>query len=77
MITIDTNPKLNPIFIGGIIINFFNESDFRRADLTLIYNYVEGEIELSFELFLFSLDWLYIIGVIDLDSDGGIIYAVG
>ncbi|EJG2210946.1 MULTISPECIES: ABC-three component system middle component 6 [Proteus] len=76
MITIDSDPILNPIFIGGIVIRFFNESDFISADITSIYNYVEKFVELSFELFLLSLDWLFIIGVVELDENGVIFYAV-
>ncbi|WP_337442215.1 ABC-three component system middle component 6, partial [Salmonella enterica] len=33
---------------------------------------VNSVFELSFDLFLYSLDWLFIIGAIELDGNGGI-----
>ncbi|MBI6181835.1 ABC-three component system middle component 6 [Serratia proteamaculans] len=75
MITIDSDPKANPIFLGGVILRFFQDSGESQKDITSLYNYVNGNVQLSFELFLYSLDWLYIIGAIDLDENGDIVYA--
>lgn len=75
MITIDTDPKANPVYIGGLILRVFQSNDSRIIDIPLLYDLVNGFFELSFDLFLYSLDWLFVIGVIDLDGNGSIIYA--
>ncbi|MBD2794474.1 hypothetical protein ID852_15785 [Xenorhabdus sp. 42] len=75
MITIDTDPKANLIYLGGYIIKLFQNSNSRRIEITILYDYVNDFIELSFELFLYSLDWLFIIDVIELDENGDVIYA--
>ncbi|EMY7636972.1 hypothetical protein ABCT75_000982 [Citrobacter freundii] len=75
MITIDTDPKANPIYIGGLILRAFRDNDSRIIDITNLFDMVNDTLELSFDLFLYSLDWLFIIGTVQLDGNGGIIYA--
>lgn len=75
MITIDTDPKANPVYIGGVILRIFQVNDSRTIDISRLYDSVNDFFELSFDLFLYSLDWLFVIGVIELDGNGGIIYA--
>ncbi|QIK15089.1 hypothetical protein G7090_17670 [Leclercia sp. 29361] len=75
MITIDTDPKANPIYIGGLILRVFRDNDSRIIDITNLFEMVNDTLELSFDLFLYSLDWLFIIGTVQLDGNGDIIYA--
>ncbi|MDN2488492.1 hypothetical protein MML63_23005 [Kosakonia sacchari] len=75
MITIDTDPKANPIYIGGLILRIFRANDSRVIEISLLYDMVNDLLELSFDLFLYSLDWLFVIGTIQLDRNGDIIYA--
>ncbi|HDR2792792.1 MULTISPECIES: ABC-three component system middle component 6 [Enterobacter] len=75
MITIDTDPKANPIYIGGLILRVFRDNDSRIIDITSLFEMVNDTLELSFDLFLYSLDWLFIIGTVQLDGNGDIIYA--
>ncbi|WP_404680882.1 ABC-three component system middle component 6 [Raoultella terrigena] len=75
MITIDTDPKANPIYIGGLILRIFRDNDSRIIDITNLFDMVNNTLELSFDLFLYSLDWLFIIGTVQLDGNGGVIYA--
>ncbi|WP_182074550.1 MULTISPECIES: ABC-three component system middle component 6 [unclassified Serratia (in: enterobacteria)] len=75
MITIDTDPKANPVYIGARIIKIFQSNDSRTMDISRLYDLVNEIFELSFDLFLYSLDWLFAIGVIELDENGGITYA--
>ncbi|MFH5068570.1 ABC-three component system middle component 6 [Enterobacter cloacae complex sp. 2024EL-00215] len=75
MITIDTDPKANPIYIGGLILRIFLANDSRVIDITHLYDMVNELLELSFDLFLYSLDWLFVIGSVHLDGNGGVIYA--
>ncbi|OEE77130.1 hypothetical protein A1OQ_05675 [Enterovibrio norvegicus FF-162] len=76
MITIDSDPKLNPIYIGASILNVLNESDFIEIEIEDLHSSIKRAFDTSYEVFAFALDWLYIIGAIDLNEDGLITYAV-
>ncbi|WP_407320924.1 ABC-three component system middle component 6 [Dickeya ananatis] len=75
MITIDTDPKANPVYIGSVVLRIFQNNDSMTIEISRLYDLVNAALELSFDLFLYSLDWLFIIGAIELDGNGGIIYA--
>lgn len=75
MITIDTDPKANPVYIGALVLKVFRNNDSRIINISRLYDLVNDSFELSFDLFLFSLDWLFVIGTVELDGNGGIIYA--
>ena len=75
MITIDTDPKANPVYIGSVVLRIFQRNDSMIIEISRLYDLVNSVFELSFDLFLYSLDWLFIIGAIELDGNGGIAYA--
>lgn len=75
MITIDTDPKANPVYIGSVVLRIFQSNDSMIIEISRLYELVNSVFELSFDLFLYSLDWLFIIGAIELDGNGGIVYA--
>lgn len=53
MITIDTDPKANPIYIGGLILRVFRDNDSRIIDITSLFEMVNDTLELSFDLLIF------------------------
>ena len=75
MITIDSDPKANPVYIGSVVLRIFQSNDSMIIEISRLYDLVNSVFELSFDLFLYSLDWLFIIGAIELDGNGGIAYA--
>lgn len=75
MITIDSDPKANPVYIGSVVLRLFQSNDSMVIEISLLYDLVNAVFELSFDLFLYSLDWLFIIGAIELDGNGGVVYA--
>ncbi|WP_444958205.1 ABC-three component system middle component 6 [Microbulbifer sp. ZKSA002] len=75
MITIDSDPKINPIFIGARILVKLSESDYTQVAIEDLYEDIKYEFETSYEVFTYSLDWLYIIGAVDLNENGFIEYA--
>ncbi len=74
MITIDTDPKANPVYIGSVVLRIFQSNDSMVIEISRLYDLVNSIFELSFDLFLYSLDWLFIIGAIELDGNGAIVY---
>ncbi|MEY8201269.1 MAG: hypothetical protein RPS47_18685 [Colwellia sp.] len=75
MITIDSDPMLNPIYIGATILNELTSIDFTEMGIEELYAAIKDKLDMSYEVFTFSLDWLYIIGALDLNENGLLVYA--
>jgi len=75
MITIDSDPKLNPINIGASILNKLAVSDYTEIEISMLYQNIKNEFNASYDVFVYSLDWLFIIGAIQLSEKGNITYA--
>lgn len=75
MITIDSDPKLNPINIGAFILNRMAKSDYMEVEIEEMYGQVKEKFQASYDVFVYTLDWLYVAGAIELSKDGSITYA--
>lgn len=75
MITIDSDPKLNPIFIGASILNELLALDYSEVEIESLYEKVKREFGASYDVFVYTLDWLYISGAVQLNKKGNIEYA--
>jgi hypothetical protein len=75
MITIDSDPMLNPIYIGASILNELALIDFTEIGIEELYISIKDKLDMSYEVFTFSLDWLYIVGALDLNENGFLVYA--
>lgn len=75
MITIDSDPMLNPIYIGASILNELASIDFTEMGIEELYISIKDKLDMSYEVFTFSLDWLYIVGALDLNENGFLVYA--
>ena len=74
MITIDSDPKLNPINIGAFILNRMAESDHTEIEVENLYEDVKREFNASYDIFVYTLDWLFVAGAIRLSENGNITY---
>jgi hypothetical protein len=75
MITIDSDPMLNPIYIGASILNELSTIDFTEIEIENLYLSIKDKFDMSYDVFAFALDWLYIVGAVDLNENGLLIYA--
>lgn len=75
MITIDSDPKLNPIYIGASILNILSSLEYFEVEVEQLYESVKVEFGASYDVFIYTLDWLYIAGAIQLNKKGCIEYA--
>lgn len=75
MITIDSDPKLNPINIGAFILNRMAKSDYMEIEIEELYGQVKEKFQASYDVFVYTLDWLYVAGAIELSKGGNITYA--
>jgi hypothetical protein len=68
----DIAPEKSLYVIGGRIIETFNSINLRTIDTKTLYtSYVSmfRQQDLSFSYFLYALDWLYIIGFVEIYND--------
>ncbi|KIA82410.1 ABC-three component system middle component 6 [Flavobacterium sp. AED] len=68
----DVAPEKSLYVIGGRIIETFNSINLRTIDTKTLYtSYVSmfRQQDLSFSYFLYALDWLYIIGFVEIYND--------
>lgn len=74
MITIDSDPKLNPINIGAFILNAMATYDYTEIEIESLFEKVRSEFNASYDVFVYTLDWLFIAGAIRLSEKGNITY---
>ena len=74
MITIDSDPKLNPINIGAFILNVMATYDYTEIEIESLFGEVRSEFNASYDVFVYTLDWLFIAGAIRLSEKGNITY---
>ena len=74
MITIDSDPKLNPINIGAFILNVIATYDYTEIEIESLFETVRSEFNASYDVFVYTLDWLFIAGAIRLSEKGNITY---
>lgn len=74
MITIDSDPKLNPINIGAFILSRMAEYDYTEIEIEHLFEDVRAEFYASYDVFVYTLDWLFVAGAIRLSEKGNITY---
>lgn len=74
MITIDSDPKLNPINIGAFILSVMAAYDYTEIEIESLFKVVRSEFNASYDVFVYTLDWLFIAGAIRLSEKGNITY---
>lgn len=84
IISQDTLPEKNLYFIGGIIIlilkisnnmNHMNHIEIYEEYLRLIKR--KNLESVGYDIYYLALDWLYIIGAVDIDEETNTIYLKG
>ena len=76
MITVDSDPKLNPINIGAFILNRMAEYDYTEIDIESLFEDVRAEFNASYDVFVYTLDWLFVAGAIRLSEKGNVTYEI-
>jgi hypothetical protein len=75
MLTLDSDPVLNPVSLGAELLNFMAKSDYSEFETESLYVMTEERFRLSYDVFAYTLDWLFLVGAIDMDGQGFIRYA--
>ena len=68
----DINPTNTLYFNGALAIKAMNSSDTKTIDFFELYEKLKASNQISFQSYIFALDWLYLIGSIKLGGHGKI-----
>lgn len=68
----DTNPAKDLYYIGGLVLKYFTENSVKTIEYHDFITLFKKEHNFSTNIVTLSLDWLYIIGYIDLNAEGDI-----
>jgi len=73
IISRDTNPAKDLYYAGGLILQYFIKDSIKTITPYRLIQNLKNECKLSTNIIYLSLDWLYIIGSIDLNENGEIV----
>lgn len=61
----DIHPERNLYFWGAKILALFDPDDFQGVSCVELFERLRATCEISFELFVLALDWLFLLEAID------------
>ena len=62
LVNINTNPQRNLYYLGSLVLETLK--DYKVIELFDLYEIVNKKEEINMQLFIFVLDWLFIINTI-------------
>lgn len=68
----DINPERDFYFLGAKIIELINPNENNEINFFDIFEKINSTEKLSINLFTLTLDWLFLIGVIDISKNGNL-----
>lgn len=66
------NPERDLYYLGGILIDALQKKDNKEIDYMDLYDLVNNEKEITITLYSLTLDWLFILGLVDKTKNGKI-----
>lgn len=70
MITIDSHPTINPVYLGAYILKFTHDNSQFVFDVEFLYVKLKEKFGIAYDVFVYTLDWLYLIEAVDIDEQG-------
>jgi hypothetical protein len=71
ILPIDIKPEQSLYYIGATAIYTMKSQPLGRLQIDQLFRLVKDSINsLSFQQFLFSLDWLFLVGLVESDEQG-------
>lgn len=68
------NPKFSIYYIGSLIIKKLKEK--KSQDLLDLYKEIKKENNISFSLFVLTIDWLFLVDIAKIEHKGEIILCI-
>jgi hypothetical protein len=68
MLSKDTHPEKDVYYLGALVVGILEESSDKKEMFFDIFQILKSKENISINLFLFTLDWLFISGFIKNDN---------
>jgi len=72
LILTERNPDTSLYYLGSLIIEFFYENN-QQYYMTELYSQILENIDIPLHRFILTLDWLFMLGVINKNDSGKIV----
>lgn len=72
LILTERNPDTSLYYLGSLIIEFFYENN-QQYYMTELYSQILKNIDIPLHRFILTLDWLFMLGVINENDSGKIV----
>ena len=69
----DINPSKSVYYIGSKVISSMIRAKEEKFDFFDLYHIVNDNEKTNLSLFIYTVDWLYLLGMIDQNEDGELI----
>jgi hypothetical protein len=69
----NTNPYFSIYYLGAIVLRELASINEKSVDFLRLYHQVSSHNKVSVQSFTLTLDWLYLLGSIELNEKGGIV----
>lgn len=68
----DTNPEKDLYYLGARVLEVLASTDTSEVDYVDVFLNLKSEIRITNNLYALSLDWLYLLGAIEISEEGNI-----
>ena len=68
IISRDINPKNQLYRTGAVILSVFSQCKQEKLESIYLFDEINKDYEMSISVYSLGLDWLYIIGAVELDN---------
>jgi len=68
----DTNPEKDLYYLGAQVLEVLASTDTSEVDYVDIFINLKSKIQITNSLYALSLDWLYLLGAIEISKEGNI-----
>lgn len=78
LIDSDIHPERNIYYIGAKQLDLICNRKRAECDIQVLFNEYNksNNVKISFDYHLLALDWLYILGIVDIGSKGNLILCI-
>lgn len=73
IISRDTNPQRDFYYLGSLVIQAMSKKEGTKMDFFDLFNAINRQENFSINSYILTLDWLYLMDVIDIPENGNIV----
>lgn len=73
LINKDITPENNLYYTGSLVLDRLRQWDSDNVDILELYKKTTVDKEMSMKVFILSVDWLFILGLVDISKKGRVV----